>query len=65
MDTWQCPAGHHPDACACSPYAFGDDLTGHRRLRGLALAVIEPIHRAVAEVEWQLTRLDTWMRDER
>jgi hypothetical protein len=64
MDSWQCPAGHHPDACACDRYTFGDGLTRHRRLRSMALYVIEPIHRAVAEAEWQLTRLDTWLRDD-
>lgn len=41
-----------------------DELTQHRRARRIALAVFDPIHRAAAELEWQLTRLTTWLRDE-
>lgn len=41
-----------------------DELTDHQGLRRIALAAINPIHRLAAEIEWQLTRLTTWLRDE-
>ena len=41
-----------------------DNLTTRRRTRTLALKVFGPIHRLAAELEWQLTRLTTWLSDD-
>ena len=43
---------------------FGDDWTRHRRLRAVALTVVTPLHRFVAEIEWQMCRLEAWIRDD-
>ncbi|MEH3142504.1 MAG: hypothetical protein PGN37_20495 [Mycobacterium kyogaense] len=59
-----CACGEPMSAREVCPRDFGDDLTNHRLLRAVALSVITPIHSAVVELEWQLTRLGTWIRDD-
>lgn len=41
-----------------------DDLTTHRRVRTFALKAVGPIHQLGDELEWQLTRLTTWLSDD-
>lgn len=45
-------------------FAFGDSLTRCRRMRRMALAITEPVQLAVSELEWQFSRINSWLRDD-